>query len=58
MFAGTSLVGAALGAAIGQVFRDERGGAASMGAFVGALAAPPILVLLFFAFIFVMYSGQ
>jgi hypothetical protein len=30
---GASFMGAALGAAIGQVFRDERGGVASMGAF-------------------------
>ena len=51
IFAGASFMGGALGAVIGQVFRDERGGAASMGAFVGALAGPPIMVIFFFAFL-------
>jgi hypothetical protein len=46
LFAGASLMGGALGAAIGQVFRDERGGAASMGVFIGVLAGPPIVVIL------------
>jgi hypothetical protein len=51
IFAGASFLGGALGAAIGQVFRDERGGAASMGAFVGVLAGPPIVVILFIALV-------
>jgi hypothetical protein len=55
IFAGASLLGGVLGAAIGQVFRDERGGAASMGAYVGALAGPAIVVILVFAFIFVAF---
>lgn len=53
IFAGASLLGGALGAAIGQVFRDEKGGIASMAAFIGALAGPPIVVLLFLAVLFV-----
>jgi hypothetical protein len=55
IFAGSSFLGAALGTAIGQLFRDERGGAASMGAFAGALAGPAIVVFLIFAFVFVMF---
>jgi hypothetical protein len=56
IFAGASLLAGALGAAIGQVFRDERGGAASMGAFVGALAGPPIVVILFVALVLAKYG--
>jgi hypothetical protein len=52
IFAGASCMGAVLGATIGRVFRDERGGAASMGAFVGALAGPPIVLILFVALLF------
>jgi hypothetical protein len=43
---GASLMGGALGAVIVQVFRDEDGGEASIGAFVGALAGPPIVLIL------------
>ena len=43
--AGASFLGGALGAVIGQVFRDERGGAASMGAYLGALAGPLIVLI-------------
>jgi hypothetical protein len=43
--AAASLMGGALGAAIGQIFRDEREGTASMGAFVGALGGPIVFVL-------------
>jgi hypothetical protein len=50
-----SFMGGALGAAIGQVFRDERGGTASMGAFVGALAGPPIVLILFLALLVVLW---
>ena len=46
VFPGGSFMGGALGAVIGQVFRDEKGGAASMGAFVGALARPLIVLIL------------
>jgi hypothetical protein len=52
LLAGASFMGGALGAAIGQVFRDEKGGAASMGAFVGALAGPPIVLILIAALLF------
>jgi uncharacterized membrane protein len=45
IFAGAAFMGGALGAVIGQVFRDEGGGAASMGAFVGALSVPLALIL-------------
>jgi uncharacterized membrane protein len=45
IFAAASFMGGALGAVIGQVFRDETGGAASMGAYLGALAGPLVLIL-------------
>jgi hypothetical protein len=54
---GASFMGGALGAAIGHAFQDERGGAASMGAFVGALAGPPIAMILYFA-LFVANGGM
>jgi hypothetical protein len=55
LLAGASFIGGAFGAAIGQVFRDERGGTASMGAFVGALTGPPILITLFLALLIVSW---
>jgi hypothetical protein len=58
ILAGASFMGGALGAAIGQVFRDERGGAASMGAFVGALAGPPIVLILFVVLSIVIWMWQ
>jgi hypothetical protein len=54
ILAGASFMGGALGTAIGQVFRDERGGAALMGAFVGALAGPPIVLILLFELLIVI----
>lgn len=51
ILAGASFMGGAFGATIGQVFRDERGGMASMGAFIGALAGPPIVLILLFALV-------
>jgi hypothetical protein len=54
VLAGGSFLGGALGAAIGHVFRDHKGGAAAMGAFLGALAGPLIVLflLLLFAIVF------
>jgi MFS family permease len=46
ILAGASIMGGALGAVIGRLFQDDRGGAASMGAFVGALAGPLIALIL------------
>jgi hypothetical protein len=60
ILAGASFMGGGVGAAIGHLFRDEKGGAAAMGAFVGALAGPPfILVFLFglFLFIWILLGG-
>jgi hypothetical protein len=41
-----SFMGGTIGAAIGHVFRDERGGQALLGAYFGALAGPPVLLAL------------
>jgi hypothetical protein len=54
VFGGTALLGGAVGAPIGQIFRDERGGMALMGAFIGAVVAPLLLVLGFVAFVAVL----
>jgi hypothetical protein len=43
---GVSLMGGAIGAAIGQIFRDENHGIALMGAYLGALLGPPVLLVL------------
>ena len=58
VLAGGSFMGGALGAAIGQVFRDEKGGAALMGAFVGALAGPLIVLILLLGFAFFFGGGM
>jgi hypothetical protein len=58
VLAGGPLMGGALGAAIGHVFRDEKGGAALMGAFIGALAGPPIVLFLLLAYGFVFGGGM
>ena len=55
VLAGASFMGGALGAAIGQIFRDEKGGAASMGAFVGAMIGPPILLILLFVLLLAIW---
>src|SRR5258708_9312734 len=55
ILAGASFMGGAFGAAIGQVFRDEKGGAASMGAFVGALAGPLIVLILLVVLLLVIW---
>ena len=52
---GASLMGAAIGAAIGQLFRDDRGGMAFMGAFIGAIIAPPLLLVLLFLLLFAIW---
>jgi hypothetical protein len=56
--AGASFMGGALGAVIGQVFRDERGGAASMGAFIGALGGPPIVLFVYLLLVLAIWSGN
>jgi len=48
-------MGAAVGAAIGHVFRDDREGMALMGAFVGAILAPPLLLVLLFILAFAIW---
>jgi hypothetical protein len=58
VLAGGSFMGGALGAAIGHLFRDEKGGAALMGAFIGALAGPPIVLFLLLAYGFVFGGGM
>jgi hypothetical protein len=60
ILAGASFMGGGLGAAIGHLFRDEKGGAAAMGAFVGALAGPPLILILLFGlllFIWILLGG-
>jgi hypothetical protein len=47
--AGGSYLGGAIGTIVGQWFRDERGGTAQMGAFIGTLAGPFVVTALFFA---------
>ena len=54
VFPGGSLMGAALGAVIGRAFRDEKGGAALMGGFVGVLAGPLVVVILLMEFMTVI----
>jgi hypothetical protein len=58
VFAGGSLMGGAVGTVIGQLFRDEKGGAAVMGAFVGTLAGPLIVAILLLAYGFVFGGGM
>jgi len=55
---GASLMGAAIGAAIGQAFRDDRGGTAIMGAYVGAIVAPPLLLALLLLLAFAMWTAK
>jgi hypothetical protein len=60
ILAGASFMGGALGTAIGHLFRDEKRGAAATGAFVGALAGPPFVLILLFGlllFIWILLGG-
>jgi hypothetical protein len=47
--AGAACLGGAVGAVVGQWFREEKGGTAQMGAFIGTLAGPLVVTVLFFA---------
>ena len=51
LLGGAAILGGAIGAAIGHVFRDERGGMALMGAFFGTLLGPVVLVLVVLALV-------
>jgi hypothetical protein len=44
MLSGVVLAGGVIGAIIGRAFEDERGGMASMGAFIGAIVIVPVLI--------------
>jgi hypothetical protein len=55
---GASLMGASLGAAIGHIFRDDRGGTALMGAFIGAIVAPPLLLVLLVHLMFAIWMAM
>src|SRR5262249_25007861 len=45
--AGGACLGGGIGAVIGQSFRDEKGGTAQMGVFIGTLVGPFVVTVLF-----------
>jgi hypothetical protein len=56
--AGGACLGGAIGSVVGHWFRDEKGGQWHLGAFIGTLVGPLVVVVLFFALLIAIWIWE